>query len=220
MFTNFIYRYHARCIHKSCHLLKKIHKKKEFRRWHRYVIKKKLVEKAFDVEEAESDLLEWNFMVEELFKYFGGEINRSTIRSYITSPCKTENLQDIANKIYEEIYVWESEENEEEEREEEGEEEEGEEGEEGEREEEEDDDEDKEEEEKEEGKENRISTRYSDDEWGNLSNVDWNGLDYSEKLALQLQLEEIEKVKPLEPLDPTSPSPIFSDFDDLEWEIM
>src|SRR3954453_11841193 len=92
----FIYRYHARCIHKSCHLLKKIHKKKEFRRWHRDVIKEILVEKIFDVEEVENNLLEWNFMEEELFKYFGGEIDRNIIRSYITPPCKPENLQDIA----------------------------------------------------------------------------------------------------------------------------
>src|SRR5436309_2867579 len=79
LLKNFIYRYHSGCKHESCHLIKGIHKKKEFRRWHRNVIKNKLMEKEFEVEEVEFNLLEWNFMEEELYKYFGGEIERHLI---------------------------------------------------------------------------------------------------------------------------------------------
>jgi disulfide oxidoreductase YuzD len=105
LFINFIYRYHARCKHGSCHLLKRIHKKKEFRRWHRNIIKEKLIDKEFEVEEVEFNLREWNFMEQELFKYFGGEIEGHIIRTYIASARRTEHLQDIANKIYNDLYM-------------------------------------------------------------------------------------------------------------------
>ena len=105
LFINLIYRYHAGCKHGSCHLLKRIYKKKGFRRWHSNVTREKLVDKEFKVEEVEFNLHEWNFMEQELFKYFGGEIEGHIIRTYIASARRTEHLQDIANKIYNDLYM-------------------------------------------------------------------------------------------------------------------